>query len=82
VQAAAGAVLAAHCAGLAGGTSREDLWSAAAGLDASTLFGTFKIDALSGAQVGHQTVLVRWTGGHPVPVALPAVAFPVPAPPP
>jgi Periplasmic binding protein len=67
-QAAAGAVLAVHCARLAGRTSREDLWAAAATLDSSTLFGAFKIDPRSGTQVTHQTVLVRWAQRQPVPV--------------
>jgi hypothetical protein len=62
VQAAAAAVVAAHCARLAGGTSPRALWSAAAGLDTSTLFGRFRIDAVTGVQLAHDTVLVRWTG--------------------
>jgi ABC-type branched-subunit amino acid transport system substrate-binding protein len=64
VQAAAGAVLAAHCAKLADGTGRENLWVAASDLDTSTLFGGFRIDSVSGAQVKHQTVLVRWAAGE------------------
>jgi ABC-type branched-subunit amino acid transport system substrate-binding protein len=64
-QAAAGAMLAVHCAGLAGVTRREDLWAAAAGLDTSTLFGGFRIDPHSGIQVKHQTVLLRWVHGEP-----------------
>lgn len=67
VQAMAGAVLAVHCARLAGSARRENLWDAATSLDTSTLFGAFGIDARSGAQVKHQTVLVRWAGGQPVP---------------
>ena len=67
VQAAAGAIIATHCARLAGSTSRDDLWAAAAALETSTLFGGFKIDPESGAQVRHRTVLVRWTGGELVP---------------
>src|SRR6266566_5582572 len=67
VQAAAGAMIAVHCARLAGATAREGLWAAAATLDTSTLFGGFRIDPRSGAQVKHQTVLVRWTGGQPSP---------------
>jgi ABC-type branched-subunit amino acid transport system substrate-binding protein len=67
VQAAAGAVIAIHCARLAGGTSRDALWAAAARLETSTLYGRFKINPDTGAQVGHQTVLVRWSGGEPVP---------------
>jgi hypothetical protein len=72
VQAAAGAVIATHCAGLAEGTNRDALWAAAAVLETSTLFGDFKIDPLSGVQMNHQTVLVHWTNGSPVPIAAPA----------
>jgi ABC-type branched-subunit amino acid transport system substrate-binding protein len=66
VQAAAGAVIAAHCAKLAGSTRRENLWAAAASLDTSTLFGGFRIDPASGVQVKHDTVLVRWENGEPL----------------
>jgi hypothetical protein len=69
-QAAAGAVIAAHCARQVDGTSRDDLWEAAVSLETSTLFGGFKIDPGSGTQMKHQTVLVRWTDGE----LLPAVA--------
>jgi hypothetical protein len=69
VQAAAGAIIATHCADLAGGPSRDGLWAAAARLETSTLFGDFKIDARSGAQVKHRTVLVRWTDGEPAHVS-------------
>jgi Periplasmic binding protein len=63
VQAVAGAVIATHCARQAGITSRDALWAAAVGLKTSTLFGGFRIDPGSGAQVEHQTVLVQWTDG-------------------
>ena len=65
VQAAAGAVIATHCARLAGGTSRDALWAAAADLETSTLFGGFRIDPGNGSQVKHQTVLVQWVHGEP-----------------
>jgi ABC-type branched-subunit amino acid transport system substrate-binding protein len=64
-QAAAGAVIAAHCAKLAGSSRGEDLWAAAASLDTTTLFGGFRIDPASGVQVKHDTVLVQWTNGEP-----------------
>jgi ABC-type branched-subunit amino acid transport system substrate-binding protein len=67
VQAAAGAVLAMHCTDLAGGTKREGLWAAAAALETSTLFGAFGINPRNGVQEKHQTVLVRWAGGKPMP---------------
>ena len=60
VQAAAGAAIAAHCARATGSSQREELWAAASALDTSTLFGGFQVDPVSGAQVGHQTTLVRW----------------------
>ena len=69
VQAAAGAAIAAYCARLAGSTSRDTLWAVVSELETSTLFGGFKIDPNSGAQVSHRTVLVRWTHGTPVPVS-------------
>ena len=72
VQAVAGAVIATHCARLAGTTNRGDLWAAAAELETSTLYGGFKIDPQSGAQELHQTVLVRWTDGKLEPVSVPA----------
>jgi hypothetical protein len=69
VQAAAGATIAVHCARLAGATSRDRLWASAAGLQTSTLFGGFGIDPETGAQTMHQTVLVRWANGEPVPAS-------------
>ena len=56
--------IAARCPSPAGGTSRDELSAAASGLDTSTLFGGFRIDPPTGAQVQHQTVLVRWTDGR------------------
>lgn len=61
VQAAGAAVLATHCARTAGSVRRENLWATAAALQTTTMFGAFRIDPTSGAQLGHQTVLVRWT---------------------
>jgi hypothetical protein len=75
VQAAAGAVIATHCASLGGGTSRDALWVSAAGLETSTLFGLFKIDPRTGAQVKHQAVLVRWRNGEPMPASIPRLKF-------
>ncbi|MGH3906559.1 MAG: ABC transporter substrate-binding protein, partial [Pseudonocardiaceae bacterium] len=60
VQAAAAAVLATHCA-RATGTARENLWAAAAGLQTTTMYGAFRIDPRTGAQLDHETTLVRWT---------------------
>jgi ABC-type branched-subunit amino acid transport system substrate-binding protein len=60
-QALAAAVLAAHCARLAGSTARDAVWPTAAELDTSTLFGAFRIDPGTGVQIGHQPALVRWS---------------------
>ncbi|HEX5406386.1 MAG TPA: ABC transporter substrate-binding protein [Pseudonocardiaceae bacterium] len=68
VQAIAAAVIAVHCVVQAGGVSRELLWPTAAHLNTETLFGRFAIDQVTGAQVGHETTLVRWAGGGPGPV--------------
>ncbi len=62
VQAAAGAVLATHCVELAGSTKPDALWAVAAQLETTTLLGEFKIDASTGAQTKHTTVLVQWSG--------------------
>jgi hypothetical protein len=64
VQAVAGAALAVYCARRADATAPERLWAEAAALDTKTLFGGFKIDSVTGAQVKHEAVLVRWAGGE------------------
>jgi ABC-type branched-subunit amino acid transport system substrate-binding protein len=63
VQAIAGAALAVHCARSTGTTGPQRLWAEAAALDTETLFGGFKIDPVTGAQLKHEAVLVRWGRG-------------------
>jgi ABC-type branched-subunit amino acid transport system substrate-binding protein len=63
VQAAAAAAIAVHCADLAGGTTADDLWQAAATLSTTTLFGEFAI-ADTGAQTAHRMAMVRWQHGE------------------
>ena len=65
VQAAAAAAVAIHCVRTAGSTSRQSLWTAATVLDTSTMFGPFTIDPVTGAQTGHDTILVEWSNGNP-----------------
>lgn len=60
VQAAAAAALALHCAQLVGSAEPGALWTAATGLETTTLFGAFKIDSRTGSQLGHAPVLLRW----------------------
>jgi ABC-type branched-subunit amino acid transport system substrate-binding protein len=62
-QAAAGAVIAAHCARQAGSTAPDAVWRVAAALTTDTFFGDFKINPSTGAQLGHRGALVRWTAG-------------------
>jgi hypothetical protein len=69
IQAAAAASIAVHCATQMGSTDRDLLWRAAAALDTSTLYGAFKIDQTTGAQVSHRTVLTRWLKGELVAVS-------------
>jgi Periplasmic binding protein len=64
VQAAAAAALASRCAELAGTVAAEALWAVASALDTTTMLGRFRIDG-RGVQVGHETVLVRWTAAGP-----------------
>ncbi|SEF12228.1 ABC transporter substrate-binding protein [Jiangella alba] len=61
IQAAAAAVLSAHCVRTAGTSGRRAVWNVAARLTASTLFGRFAIDSTTGRQLQHEPVLVRWT---------------------
>jgi hypothetical protein len=60
VQVVAGAALAVYCARRAGTTAAQRLWAEAAALDTETLLGGFKIDPVTGAQLKHEAVLVRW----------------------
>ncbi|MEV6150363.1 hypothetical protein AB0L53_08470 [Nonomuraea sp. NPDC052129] len=64
-QAAAAAAIATHCARQAAGTTREALWDTAIALETTTMFGAFKVDPRTGAQIGHQTALTRWGAEGP-----------------
>lgn len=63
VQAAAAAAIAVHCAELAGGTTPDALWRAAAALRTNTLFGAFAIDD-AGIQTAHRMAMVCWVRGN------------------
>lgn len=67
VQAAAAAVLAAHCARAGRSTARTDVWAVAAELRATTVYGPFRIDPRTGAQLDHETTHVVWTADGLVP---------------
>ncbi|MBI3013496.1 MAG: amino acid ABC transporter substrate-binding protein [Candidatus Tectomicrobia bacterium] len=42
------------------------LRAAALGLDVTTLFGCFRLDPVTGRQIGHQGLLVQWVAGQKV----------------
>jgi hypothetical protein len=65
IQATAASILGAHCARQTGTIARKALWASAVALDTDTLFGDFKIDAITGSQEKHKTVLVEWTSDGP-----------------
>ena len=46
------------------GTADEALLAAAQRLAVTTLFGHFRLDALSGLQVAHQVLVVQWQQGR------------------
>jgi hypothetical protein len=67
-QAFAAGLLAAACVQRAGTTDEHAVLAAARGLDATTLFGRFRLDPTTGAQTGHRMVTVQWQDGQRVPV--------------
>jgi hypothetical protein len=54
-----------HIVRQTGTIARKALWASAVALDTDTLFGDFKIDAITGSQEKHKTVLVEWTSDGP-----------------
>jgi branched-chain amino acid transport system substrate-binding protein len=66
---------------LAGTCANVDLRKATRTLVCQTFYGGFQLDSVSGAQVGHETVLIQWQHGmkriiHPVAVAQAAPLMP------
>src|SRR2546430_17195540 len=67
VQAAAAAVVAAHCARQARSTARGQLWAQAAALDTATLFGGVRINPVTRAQGKHEAAPGPRTSGRVAP---------------
>ncbi len=67
-QAYAAGVLAAHCLAVTVGGGDDAVWASACALDTTTLFGAFRLDPATGAQIGHGVVTVQWQDGARVPV--------------
>jgi branched-chain amino acid transport system substrate-binding protein len=72
-QAYAACLIAQRCLEEAGADD-ESLWRAACALDCGTFFGRFRIDPVTGLQVGHEVVLVQWRRGRKLVVWPPAVS--------
>lgn len=68
VQAYAAGVVASVAMRNAASARSESLWPVAAGLDLTTVFGRFRLDAATGEQVGHAAVLTQWHNGASAPV--------------
>jgi len=70
-QAFAAGLLAAHCAEQAGTCDDAALWEAASDLNLTTCYGRFRLDRLTGQQIGHAMSLVQWQHGQKVQVGPP-----------
>lgn len=85
VQAFAAGVLAARCLREAGSVDDAAQLAAAGWLSCATLFGRFRLDPVSGLQIGHQVLTVQWQDGERYVVWPPEAAqrplrYPLPAP--
>ena len=74
VQAYAAGLIAGRCLGLVGQADQEWLLATARALDATTLYGRFKLDGGSWRQVGHEMVVIQWQDGRKRVVWPPRVA--------
>ena len=63
-QAYAAGLIAAHCVQLAGSLDDLAIRQVAASLDTTTFYGRFRLDPLTGHQMGHQIVMVQWQAGQ------------------
>jgi branched-chain amino acid transport system substrate-binding protein len=82
-QAYAVGLILQHCVRLAGGCADAELRAAANSLACRTFYGDFRLDAETGGQVGHETVLVQWQAGEkkivwPEGMAQAALVYPKP----
>ena len=63
-QALAAALIWSECVRITGALDDETLKAEARRLATSTLFGAFRLDPVTGLQVGHQVVAVQWQNGR------------------
>jgi branched-chain amino acid transport system substrate-binding protein len=81
-QAYAAGLILQHCVALAGTYSDVTLRAAADTLTYRTFYGDFRLEAETGRQVGHETLLVQWQGSKkqvvwPAEVAQTAIVYPL-----
>ena len=65
-QAYAGCLVAQRCIEEAGTLDNDELRAVAGRLDFTTFFGRFRIDSVTGRQLGHAMTLVQWQSGKKV----------------
>ncbi len=63
-QAYAAGLVAQRCIEATGTLQNEPLRDAANQLVLTTLYGHFKLDAMTSVQIGHQLVVVQWQAGQ------------------
>ena len=63
-QAFAAALVWSECVRATGAMDDEALLAHARRMDVRTFYGAFRLDLLTGLQVGHQVVTVQWQNGH------------------
>ena len=66
VQAYAAGLVAQRCVEATGTLESADLRETAGALDFSTFYGRFKIDPVTGRQIGRSVVIVQWQAGRKV----------------
>jgi hypothetical protein len=55
-----------ECIRRAGSLEDKQLRAVAAGLDLSTFYGRFRIDPMTGRQIGHRILLTQWREGRKI----------------
>jgi branched-chain amino acid transport system substrate-binding protein len=73
-QAYAAGLILQRCVALAGTCSDVTLRAAADTLTCQTFYGDFRLEAETGRQVGHETILVQWQAGEKTIIWPPAAA--------
>jgi len=59
-------LIVSECIRRAGSVEDERLRAVAAGLDFNTFYGRFRIEPVTGRQIGHQILLIQWRDGRKI----------------